>query len=123
MSEVDRMRISAVKTLEAMGYTCQGGQLWKPPLGVASQSSGHTTLVIGAGVLEMRLRERITRLQHWSREQFYPEVDATASAALDRIEVLEAGLRAIHADLRSGKPLDGEFIRVWDENLEKLYSE
>jgi len=30
---IDRARIAAVRTLEAAGYTYEGGELWKPPLG------------------------------------------------------------------------------------------
>jgi hypothetical protein len=32
---IDKQRIAAVKTLEALGYTWEGGQGWKPPLTVA----------------------------------------------------------------------------------------
>lgn len=48
----------------------------------------------------MNIAERINRLQHWSREQHYAEVDAAATAALDRIVKLEATISNAlkHAD-------------------------
>ncbi len=33
---VDRQRLAAVRTMEALGYTYEGGERWKPPLGPSS---------------------------------------------------------------------------------------
>ena len=33
MSTIDRQRVAAVRTLEALGYSYKGGEQWKPPLG------------------------------------------------------------------------------------------
>lgn len=33
MSEIDKKRLAAVRTLEFAGYTYHGGEHWKPPLG------------------------------------------------------------------------------------------
>jgi len=33
MSYIEQKQIAAGKTLEKLGYTWQGGELWKPPLG------------------------------------------------------------------------------------------
>jgi hypothetical protein len=32
-TEAAKMAIAAIKTLDKLGYTCHGAELWKPPLG------------------------------------------------------------------------------------------
>lgn len=46
MSRVDRERVAAVRTLERMGFTYHGGDLWKPPLGSAPVGLGDCSFTL-----------------------------------------------------------------------------
>lgn len=59
MSRIDQERIAAVRTLQLLGYTYQGGEHWTPPI----------TLV------RSPLVQRITKLEAALRQLVYPEQD------------------------------------------------
>jgi hypothetical protein len=54
MSEVDRQRIAAVRTLEALGYCCRDGEGWRPPQAAATWQE--------ADALYRHLAEYVNRL-------------------------------------------------------------
>jgi hypothetical protein len=81
MSYIEQKQIAAGRTLEKLGYTWQGGELWKPPLGANPSPLLTRIAQLQAEVEALERQKQVSAME-------YLALEGQCREHLDKIEAL-----------------------------------